>query len=238
MLLIAAGTRLYRLDAQSLWNDEGNSLRLAERRVSGLLDAAARDIHPPGYTLALKGWIALAGTSELALRLPSAFAGLLTVAAAIALGRQLYGPGAGALAGLFVALSPLAVYYSQEARMYAQLGLLAALRPLVNLSQRLRHGPQLPAPGQPLKGAYAGYVLLDGVRATTFGRLLEGLLELARRRGKSWLYLGLLENDPHLPVALQYPHTLYRSQLYRLGWPELALLELDDRPGYLELATL
>ncbi len=116
--------------------------------------------------------------------------------------------------------------------------LLAALRPLVNLSQRLRHGPQLPAPGQPLKGAYAGYVLLDGVRATTFGRLLEGLLELARRRGKSWLYLGLLENDPHLPVALQYPHTLYRSQLYRLGWPELALLELDDRPGYLELATL
>lgn len=127
VLLIAAGTRLYRIDAQSLWNDEGNSLRLAERRAGDLLAAATRDIHPPGYYLVLKGWIALAGTSELALRLPSAFAGLLTVAAAIALGRRLYGPGAGALTGLFVALSPLVVYYSQEARMYALLGLLAAL---------------------------------------------------------------------------------------------------------------
>lgn len=145
VLLIAAGTRLYRLDAQSLWNDEGNSLRLAERRVSGLLDAAARDIHPPGYTLALKGWIALAGTSELALRLPSAFAGLLTVAAAIALGRQLYGPGAGALAGLFVALSPLAVYYSQEARMYAQLGLLAALSMLAFVAWLGRAAQNRPA---------------------------------------------------------------------------------------------
>lgn len=116
--------------------------------------------------------------------------------------------------------------------------LLAALRPLYNLGQRLRHGPQLPAPGAPLKGAYAGYVLLDGVRPATFGRLLEGLLELARQRGKSWLYLGLLETDPHLPMALTYPHTLYRSQLYRLNWAESPLLDLDDRPGYLELATL
>jgi len=126
-LLIAAAVRLYRIDAQSLWNDEGNSLRLAERSLGALIDAAARDIHPPGYYLALKGWIALAGTSELALRLPSALAGLLTVAVASALGRRLSETGAGALAGLLVALSPLAVYYSQETRMYALLGLLAAL---------------------------------------------------------------------------------------------------------------
>lgn len=127
VLLIAAGARFYRIDAQSLWNDEGNSLRLAERRIPDLIDAAARDIHPPGYYLTLKAWIALGGTSELALRLPSAFAGLLTAAVVIALGRRLYGAGAGALAGLIVALSPLAVYYSQETRMYALLGLLAAL---------------------------------------------------------------------------------------------------------------
>lgn len=131
VLLIAAGARFYRIDAQSLWNDEGNSLRLAERGVADLLDAAAHDIHPPGYYLLLKAWITLAGTSELALRTLSAFAGGLTVAAAIALGRRLYGPGAGALAGVFVALNPLAVYYSQETRMYALLGLLAALSMLV-----------------------------------------------------------------------------------------------------------
>lgn len=127
VLLIATGARLYRIDAQSLWNDEGNSLRLAERSPSDLIDATARDIHPPGYYLTLKAWIALAGTSELALRLPSAFAGVLMVAAVIALGRRLFGATAGALAGLMAALSPLAVYYGQETRMYALLGLCAAL---------------------------------------------------------------------------------------------------------------
>ena len=116
--------------------------------------------------------------------------------------------------------------------------LLGLVRPLYNLWQRGRQGPQLPAPGQPLKGAYAGYFLLEGPCPRTFRRLLEGLLELARQRGKSWLYLGLLEGDPHLPMALDYPHSLYRSQLYRLNWPESPLLELDGRPGYLELATL
>jgi len=127
VLLIATGARLYRIDAPSLWNDEGNSLRLAERTASDLIDAAGRDIHPPGYYLTLKAWITLAGTSELSLRLPSAFAGVLTVAAVIALGRRLFGAEAGALAGLMAALSPLAVYYGQETRMYALLGLCAAL---------------------------------------------------------------------------------------------------------------
>lgn len=130
ILLIAAGVRLHQLDAQSLWNDEGNSLRLAERSVPDLIDAAGRDIHPPGYYLVLKGWTAAAGTSAWALRMLSALEGVLTVAVVIRLGAALSGSRSGALAGLlgglFVALSPFAVYYSQETRMYAQLGLLSA----------------------------------------------------------------------------------------------------------------
>ena len=51
---------------------------------------------------------------------------MLTVALAAALGRTLFGRGAGWIAGLLVALSPFAVYYSQETRMYALLGLLSA----------------------------------------------------------------------------------------------------------------
>ena len=126
VLLLAFAVRFHALEAQSLWNDEGNSLRLAERGVSDLVDAAGRDIHPPGYYLALKGWIALAGESEFGLRSLSALEGPLTVALAIVLGRTLFGGAVGTLAGLFVALSPLAVYYSQETRMYAQLALLSA----------------------------------------------------------------------------------------------------------------
>ena len=126
VLLLAFAVRFHALDAQSLWNDEGNSLRLAERSVPDLIDAAGRDIHPPGYYLALKGWIALAGEGELGLRSLSALEGVLAVALTVALGRMLFGRAAGTLAGLLVTLSPFAVYYSQEARMYAQLALLSA----------------------------------------------------------------------------------------------------------------
>ena len=59
VILIAFAARFHHLGTQSLWNDEGNSLRLAQRSVGDLIDAAGRDIHPPGYYLALKGWIAL-----------------------------------------------------------------------------------------------------------------------------------------------------------------------------------
>jgi len=145
VLILAAGLRWHDLDAQSLWNDEGNSLRLAQRSVPDLLAAAARDIHPPGYYLALKGWIALVGTSEFALRALSALQGVLTAAVALRLGRRLFGPLAGALAGLLVALSPFAVYYSQEARMYAQLGLLSAAS-MALLAEWLRAVTSPPGP--------------------------------------------------------------------------------------------
>ena len=126
LILLAFGTRVHRLEAQSLWNDEGNSLRLAQRSAADLIEAAGRDIHPPGYYLALKAWIAVAGESEFGLRFLSALQGVLAVAVAAALGRTLFGRGAGWIAGLLAALSPFAVYYSQETRMYAQLGLLSA----------------------------------------------------------------------------------------------------------------
>jgi mannosyltransferase len=126
VILVAFAVRFHHLGTQSLWNDEGNSLRLAQRSIGDLIDAAGRDIHPPGYYLALKGWMALAGQSEFSLRALSALAGVLTVAVTIALGRALFSRAAGIMAGLLVALSPFAVYYSQEARMYALLGLFSA----------------------------------------------------------------------------------------------------------------
>jgi 4-amino-4-deoxy-L-arabinose transferase-like glycosyltransferase len=131
MLMLAAGARFYRLDTQSLWNDEGNSLRLAQRGVSDLVDAAGRDIHPPGYYLVLKAWITLGGESEFSLRALSAFEGMLAVAVILTLGRVLFSPLAGWIAGGIAALHPLAIYYSQETRMYAQLSLLSGLSMLL-----------------------------------------------------------------------------------------------------------
>ena len=88
LLLLATGLRFHRLDAQSFWNDEGNSARLSERPIAAILEGTASDIHPPLYYLLLHGWRALLGDSEFGLRALSAFAGVVTVAAVFALAKR------------------------------------------------------------------------------------------------------------------------------------------------------
>ncbi len=122
----AALLRFYRLDAQSFWNDEGNSARIAERSLNLIVEGAAGDIHPPGYYLLLHAWRRLFGQSEFALRLLSVVASLALVVLTCLLGCRLFGRPVGLIAASLSAFSPFAVYYSQEARMYALLGALSA----------------------------------------------------------------------------------------------------------------
>jgi len=126
VLILAAGLRFHRLEAQSFWNDEGNSARIAERPVAQIVEGAAGDIHPPGYYLLLAGWRSVAGQSEFGLRFPSALAGVLAVAVVYAVGAALSDRRTGLIATLLAAISPFQVYYSQEARMYALVTLLSA----------------------------------------------------------------------------------------------------------------
>ena len=130
ILLLATGLRFYKLDAQSFWNDEGNSARLSERSPELILEGTASDIHPPLYYLLLRGWRELLGESEFGLRSFSVFVGILTVAAVPPLA-SLFFKGSNVvsilLAAFFAALNPALIYYSQETRMYALLALLAAL---------------------------------------------------------------------------------------------------------------
>jgi hypothetical protein len=127
LLWLATWLRFHHLGAQSFWNDEGNSARLSERTLQLIIEGTASDIHPPLYYLLLRGWRELLGDSEFALRALSAFAGLLVVPLALAGNRQLSivnrQLSMSLLVGLITAVSPPLIYYSQEARMYALLGL-------------------------------------------------------------------------------------------------------------------
>lgn len=127
VLLLGSFLRFHLLEAQSFWNDEGNSARLSERSIPAIIDGTASDVHPPLYYLALRGWRELAGETEFGLRAFSSFAGILTVAATVAVTRRVAGGRAAIIAGLLAAVSPVLVYYSQETRMYALLALLAVL---------------------------------------------------------------------------------------------------------------
>ncbi|MBI4631063.1 MAG: hypothetical protein HY740_04980, partial [Chloroflexi bacterium] len=75
ILLLATFLRFYRIDAQSLWHDEGNSYQMTLKSADRIIGDAAADIHPPLYYFLLTAWRTVAGKSEFALRGLSAFFG-------------------------------------------------------------------------------------------------------------------------------------------------------------------
>jgi 4-amino-4-deoxy-L-arabinose transferase-like glycosyltransferase len=129
LLLIAFAVRVYRLDAQSLWSDEGLSLYRARLTLSENFsnviivppDVPTHDTNPPMYFIALSILRLVAGESEYALRFLSVVMGVLTVPLLYLVGRRLFSPTAGMLAAVLGAFSPLLVWYAQEARMYTSL---------------------------------------------------------------------------------------------------------------------
>lgn len=127
ILLLAAVLRFYRIAGQSLWNDEGTSVALAARDLAAITQGAALDIHPPFYYYLLHFWMLLFGNGEVAVRAPSALAGVLLVGVTFALGKRLFGRDAALLAAFLSAISPLQIHYSQETRMYALAALLGAV---------------------------------------------------------------------------------------------------------------
>lgn len=126
ILLLALGLRFYRLDAQSLWSDEGNSASLAQRSLPLITAAAGGDIHPPLYYYLLHFWSLVFGTSEFALRALSALAGVALVGLVFWIGAELFGRAAGLAGAALAAINPFQVYYSQEARMYILVAALGA----------------------------------------------------------------------------------------------------------------
>lgn len=118
VLAVAFLLRVYQLGAQSLWYDEAFSVAYAASPVGRLLSLVSQDNHPPLHFVLLHLWIRLAGCSEFAARFPSVIAGVIVVALALVLARLAWGERAGLAAAVLVGLSPLEVWYSQEARMY------------------------------------------------------------------------------------------------------------------------
>ena len=125
LVLAAYVLRVYHLDAQSVWFDEGWSWYLAGLPLGQMVHVTAADRSPILYYTLLHGWIDLGGQSEFAMRYLSVCADMVTVALMFALGRAL---GKGTrftwLAAALYAICPLAIWYAQEVRMYA---LVAAL---------------------------------------------------------------------------------------------------------------
>ena len=122
LLLLAFALRLYRLDFQELRGDEAFGYFFAQRDYTEIIDAtiALQEPHPIASYFVLKTWLAAAGDSEFALRFPSAWFGVLTVALLLRLAQRIGFPrGPALLAMALLAISPYAIWHAQDARMYS-----------------------------------------------------------------------------------------------------------------------
>jgi len=125
ILLLAVLLRVYHLDFQSLWSDEGISLLRSSLPLGEMLQTMPVE-HAPGYFVLLALWLPVAGASDFALRFLSLWPSVLAVALAYRLAADMGSRRAGLVAALLLAVNPFQVWYAQEARMYSWL-LAAAL---------------------------------------------------------------------------------------------------------------
>lgn len=126
ILILGLILRLISLN-QSLWLDEATTALVAKMPLTDFFTKfMPGDFHPPLYYLAIRGWWLVVGGSEIALRIPSVFFGILTIYAIYLIAKQLKIKWP-IVPALFLATSGLHIYYSQEARMYAMATFLVTL---------------------------------------------------------------------------------------------------------------
>jgi hypothetical protein len=130
-----------------------------------------------------------------------------------------------------IALWDQTAYKQAIVRGYS--GWLRAVAPLM----------RLPRIGQEIRSAYASLLCVRDDNAVLFERLLREVYGLAHSRGFDYVLVGLDARDPLLRTARAYPHFSYRSRFYLGPRPagssgDRLYEQLDDRPAYIDIATL
>lgn len=116
------------LNGQSFWLDEFYAVWFIDRPLKEALRIIITPSNNgPLYFLLLWPWYRLAGQSDFAVRYFSVFCSTLTVALLWQLARAWFGRRVAGWAALLLALSPFALWFAQEAKMYALHMLLATL---------------------------------------------------------------------------------------------------------------
>jgi hypothetical protein len=119
-------------------------------------------------------------------------------------------------------------------------GWLKAAAPLWNSTAHWFGRNALPRPGEELRSAYASLIAVANDDARIFAGLLSEIYNLAATRGHEYLLLGLDARDPLLPIARDYAHIHYPSQLYLAAWSDGGHLheQLNQRRTRVDAATL
>ncbi len=141
ILVVASALRLWGASGRALWFDEAFCVRLAQFDWSEIAARAALDNHPPLFFAILKVWVAVFGSSPLAMRGLEVLLGVATVGLVYALARRVFRTTvtagspvlAATIAAGWVAVHPVHVLWTTQVRMYALAGLLATASALLLL---------------------------------------------------------------------------------------------------------
>lgn len=235
ILVVAWLGRLHALGDDSLWGDEILSLhRASQADLRTAWRMTVMGNHPPLYEIGvLYPWLKL-GDGEFFLRFPGAFFGTLTVAALYALGKAVFSARVGTLSALLLAVSPLHIYHSREARMYALLACLITFA-VYCLQGAIRSSPSGRSTwiGFTLFGAaslythyYAGFTLLSLAGYMSIRLALDRDVRLLRRWGAASLGI-LVAFCPWLPTLR------FQLQNQPVPWiPSRSFPELLTTPTY------
>jgi mannosyltransferase len=124
VFFISCIARFYYLGNLGIWADEGYTAYISKKGLFKIVELLKFDSAPPLYYLVVSPFLKIID-NELFLRLPSAIAGCLTVILIFIVGRKLVDKKTGFYAAFVLGLSPLHIYYSQEARNYSLLALFS-----------------------------------------------------------------------------------------------------------------
>ena len=127
LVAIAIGIVTRFASQSSLWLDEALSVQISSLPIGDIAEALKQDGHPPLYYVLLHGWMDVFGSSDFAVRALSGVIGLATLPLVWLLGRRKGGSTLAWVAVAVVAVSPFAVRYSSETRMYALVILLVVI---------------------------------------------------------------------------------------------------------------
>jgi len=116
--LLAAALRIYNIEQKNLWFDEIFSWHISEGSIEQIVAETSGDIHPPFYYLVLKLWISFFSDSIFSMRMLSVLFGLLSMIFIYRISDKIFKNNSVTIAVLLLyAVSPVNIYYSQEARM-------------------------------------------------------------------------------------------------------------------------
>ncbi len=130
ILVIGTILRFYKIDFQSLWNDELATytwLSGKTKTLSQVIDACKANVHPPLYYLIANFWLKNVLYSEMSLRYLSVIFGICGMVAIYFYGKRFFNQYTGLCAVVLLSLNPFHILHSQNSRPYALLFLLATV---------------------------------------------------------------------------------------------------------------